>query len=115
MADMKTIDDPMDLGAVTAADFEPHLDELFEVPAGDVSVALRLIQVKETPAYAHPNATRTPFTLVFRGETEGALLNGDGGYVLRREGFGRIEAVLITPIVSQDPASGAMFYQICLT
>jgi hypothetical protein len=107
--------EPRDLGAVTAADFSPHLNQVFFVPAGDVSVELRLVEIEESPAFARPHATRTPFHLLFRGETEGALINGDGGYSLRREGFGCLEPVLITPIVSPYAKSDGIFYQICLT
>ncbi|MEQ8603905.1 MAG: hypothetical protein RIB45_11345 [Marivibrio sp.] len=110
-----SIDTRRDLGTVSASDFEPHLNQIFEAPFTDRTVALRLVAVHENPAGAHPNSARTPFSLIFHNETASVLLNGDGGYTLQREGFGRMENILITPIVSPGESGGKTVYQVCLS
>lgn len=59
---------------ITSGLFTEKLDKDFKFVAGDLSLPVTLVDCKEKPEAAGPDADRTPFLLIFRADVEEAHL-----------------------------------------
>ena len=96
------------LETLTAGDFRDHLGTPFRLtgasPEGGgsaVSVEAELADVSENPS-GPPSATRTPFSVVFRGPLEPVLPQGI--HHVEHEQFGTLE-LFIVPIGPDEPSA----------
>lgn len=93
------------------ADFAPLVDQPFVVvAAGGVEVPLVLVRGRETPRSTRPGATRTSFTLLFRGVADAPALTGDGCYILRTPA-GELPPLMISPVLPPDTWGDGPCYQ----
>lgn len=80
------------LDAVTRADFEPHLNETFQLVLKDGSLPMQLAAIRQV-GEAAPGAKREPFSLDFRSPNPIRLPQGI--YRLEHERFGAMEIFLV--------------------
>lgn len=94
----------MDLDAVSAADFNPHIGSAFLIRFTDGEYTLRLAEVTEQPALGWPGSSRSPFSLVFSGPAQPILRQGT--YLLQHDVLGDL-TLFIVPI--QPDSSGSRY------
>jgi hypothetical protein len=82
----------VDLGALTAADFEPLVGERFDVVGAEPPVALELTEVAES---ARATDGRRGFSLLFAGPTDVRLEQGT--WLLHVLGLGEL-AIFLVPV-----------------
>ncbi len=81
-----------DLEALTAGDFEPFVDQTFDVEVNGPESTVELTLGSVSTLGASPRG-RHPFSLLFRGPD--APWFGQGTYRLRHPVFGEIELMLV--------------------
>jgi hypothetical protein len=84
------------LDKVTPADFQPALDQDFELITGTGGITLRLVAVEPQPAH---HARAEPFILRFRGAPE--LRLPQGMYPLQNVTIGALEPFLVQVAADQ--------------
>ena len=84
------------LETFTIATFADRLNQPFRVDAGGTAVDVELIEVSDLTSRGGPEAARrerAPFSIVFRGPRESALLQGM--YRMQHEAIGSFEIFLV--------------------
>ncbi|MGV2975711.1 DUF6916 family protein [Roseibium alexandrii] len=106
----------LDLGAVSAADFQDHITTEFQIVSQHTTHPIELVSAEEKPEYhAGPGIQRTPFVLLFKVSGDFREIAGDGSEAIHKEGFGRLNRLHVTRVVPPTPASEGVFLEVCFT
>ncbi|HVS40435.1 MAG TPA: hypothetical protein VMS17_33060 [Gemmataceae bacterium] len=86
---------PPDLKTLTDKTFAPRVGETFQIatPDGKTTVSVELADVTPYPKFTRPKASRTPFSLLFRGPAGSALPQDD--YSLTNKNLGSLAGVFV--------------------
>ena len=82
----------MALATVTHADFEPTLNQTFQVTAGNGTFPFELVNIRTLPKSA-PQAKRDPFALTFRADRPLGIPQGI--YQVEHEATGPLKIFLV--------------------
>ncbi|MGA7614699.1 MAG: hypothetical protein WBX15_05895 [Thermoanaerobaculia bacterium] len=92
----------MDLDQATASDFREHVGSNFVIEVPSDRYELTLVEVIEQPQFRRSESTRSPFSLIFRGERERILAQGT--YSLRHDKLGELP-LFIVPVQPEPDGS----------
>ncbi|MBS1157642.1 MAG: hypothetical protein H6R15_61 [Proteobacteria bacterium] len=94
-----------DLSAIRLEDFLPRLQQDFDLSIAAMTLQLRLIEATPYSRYAHAQAARTPFSLIFRGPSHPALMQ-DTYHLSSSDGLSA--PIFLVPIKHDE---SGMYYQ----
>lgn len=97
------------LDQLSHASFAPHVDETFELQAGEMTLELTLAETSVLGG-DRQEGQREQFSLLFRGRKEGPLLQ-QGTFQLRHQKLGEL-ALFLVPL---GPDADGMRYEAVFT
>ncbi len=98
------------LATLTSADFEPFINNLFQLNyKGSNAASLRLVAIEEYPKAARNHSVRTPFSLMFCATNNATV--ADSCFTLQHPELGELKDIYINRILPPDPQDSRPHYQ----